>query len=185
MTQPPPFLESVSSIVEGSYEGKTTKLIYGVFTTPENAIGGNAICAFKVPKSFHFIVTNTIASTLCHHHHHWQHSPSLPSSSPTSSDGGHPSSSLINHHYHHQPCQMEDILATFDGAFKEQETANSNWLPVRDMKVSRAPLNQKHNAQRQRQKERQRKSQKKPLPARTAILLLTASSLSRVSVPSF
>ena len=32
--------------------------------------------------------------------------------------------------------QMEDILATFDGAFKEQETANSNWLPVRDMKVS-------------------------------------------------
>ena len=35
------------------------------------------------------------------------------------------------------------------------------------------------------QKERQRKSQKKPLPARTAILLLTASSLSRVSVPSF
>ena len=31
---------------------------------------------------------------------------------------------------------MEDILATFDGAFKEQETANSNWLPVRDMKVS-------------------------------------------------
>jgi len=70
-------LQSVSSIVEGSYEGKTTKLIYGVFTTPENAIGGNAICAFK----------------------------------------------------------MEDILATFDGAFKEQETANSNWLPVRDMKV--------------------------------------------------
>ena len=47
---------------------------------------------------------------------------------------------------------MEDILATFDGAFKEQETANSNWLPVRDMKVSRAPLNQKHNAQRQRKK---------------------------------
>ena len=63
----------------------------------------------------------------------------------------------LSHHYHHQPCQMEDILATFDGAFKEQETANSNWLPVRDMKVSRAPLNQKHNAQRQRQKERLRK----------------------------
>ena len=42
--------ESVSSIVEGSYQGKPTKLIYGVFTTPENAIGGNAICAFKVLK---------------------------------------------------------------------------------------------------------------------------------------
>ena len=46
--------------------------MYGVFTTPENAIGGNAICAF----------------------------------------------------------QMEDILASFEGPFKEQETANSNWLPV-------------------------------------------------------
>ena len=36
--------------MEGSYQGKPTKLIYGVFTTPENAIGGNAICAFKVLK---------------------------------------------------------------------------------------------------------------------------------------
>lgn len=42
--------ESVSSIVEGTYQGKPTKLIYGVFTTPENAIGGNAICAFQVLK---------------------------------------------------------------------------------------------------------------------------------------
>ena len=70
--------ESVSSIVEGTYEGgATTKIIYGVFTTPENAIGGNAICAF----------------------------------------------------------QISDVLDTFEGPFKEQETANSNWLPVRDMKV--------------------------------------------------
>ena len=70
-----------------------------------------------------------------------------------------PASLHLHHHHHHQhdnPAQMEDILATFDGAFKEQETANSNWLPVRDMKVSRAPLNQKHNVQRQRQ---QRQSQ--------------------------
>ena len=72
--------ESVSSIVEGSYEGGSgskTKIVYGVFTTPENAIGGNAICAF----------------------------------------------------------QISDVLDTFEGPFKEQETANSNWLPVRDMKV--------------------------------------------------
>ena len=70
--------ESVSSIVEGSYnDGQKTKIIYGVFTTPENAIGGNAICAF----------------------------------------------------------QISDVLDTFEGPFKEQETANSNWLPVRDMKV--------------------------------------------------
>ena len=50
-----------------------------------------------------------------------------------------PASLHLHHHHHHQhdnPAQMEDILATFDGAFKEQETANSNWLPVRDMKVS-------------------------------------------------
>jgi len=71
-------LQSVSSMVEGSYNnGEKTKIIYGVFTTPENAIGGNAICAF----------------------------------------------------------QISDVLDTFDGPFKEQETANSNWLPVRDMKV--------------------------------------------------
>jgi len=71
-------LQSVSSIVEGSYNnGQKTKIIYGVFTTPENAIGGNAICAF----------------------------------------------------------QISDVLDTFEGPFKEQETANSNWLPVRDMKV--------------------------------------------------
>jgi len=70
-------LQSVSSIIEGYYMGKTTRILYAIFTTPENAIGGNAICAF----------------------------------------------------------QIQDILDTFEGAFKEQETANSNWLPVRDMKV--------------------------------------------------
>jgi len=53
------------------------RIVYAVFTTPENAIGGNAICAFR----------------------------------------------------------LKDILKTFEGSFKEQETANSNWLPVRDMKV--------------------------------------------------
>ena len=64
--------------MEGSYtNGQKTKIVYGVFTTPENAIGGNAICAF----------------------------------------------------------QISDVLDTFEGPFKEQETANSNWLPVRDMKV--------------------------------------------------
>jgi len=31
--------------------------------------------------------------------------------------------------------QISDVLDTFEGPFKEQETANSNWLPVRDMKV--------------------------------------------------
>jgi len=70
-------LQSVSDIMEGEYMGEKTRLVYATFTTPDNAIGGNAVCAFKV----------------------------------------------------------EDIQATFEGAFKEQETANSNWLPVREMKV--------------------------------------------------
>lgn len=31
---------------------------------------------------------------------------------------------------------MRDILDTFEGQFKEQETMNSNWLPVRASKVN-------------------------------------------------
>ncbi|GAB6019000.1 Semaphorin-1A, variant 2 [Chamberlinius hualienensis] len=31
--------------------------------------------------------------------------------------------------------RMKDIIATFEGAFKEQETMNSNWLPVPSSKV--------------------------------------------------
>ena len=30
---------------------------------------------------------------------------------------------------------MRDILETFEGAFKQQETMNSNWLPVPQFKV--------------------------------------------------
>jgi len=70
-------LQSVSSIVEGQYMGDPTEIIYGVFTTQDSVIAGNAICAFK----------------------------------------------------------LTDILDTFEGTFKEQETANSNWLPVSYMKV--------------------------------------------------
>lgn len=71
-------LQSVSSILEGEYLGVAgTRLVYALFTTPENAIGGNAICAF----------------------------------------------------------QIKDILTAFQGAFKEQETSNSNWLPVRENKL--------------------------------------------------
>ena len=73
----PTFLESTSEIVEGRYNGEISKIIYAVFTTPENAIGGNAVCAFR----------------------------------------------------------LRDILDSFEGSFKEQETTNSNWLPVRDVKV--------------------------------------------------
>ena len=63
--------------MDGTYNGKPSKLVYGVFTTPENAIGGYTICAF----------------------------------------------------------QFQDILDTCEGPFKEQETANYNWLPVRNMMV--------------------------------------------------
>jgi len=70
-------LQSVSDVVTVEAGGVEERIVYAVFTTPENAIGGNAICAFR----------------------------------------------------------LKDILKTFEGSFKEQETANSNWLPVRDMKV--------------------------------------------------
>ena len=30
--------------------------------------------------------------------------------------------------------RLRDLLDTFEGAFKEQETANSNWLPVPKIK---------------------------------------------------
>lgn len=40
--------ESTSDIVEGVYDSVPSKVIYGVFTTPTNAIGGSAICAFSM-----------------------------------------------------------------------------------------------------------------------------------------
>ena len=40
--------ESVSDLVEVEVEGETDRLVYAAFTTPENAIGGNAICAFRL-----------------------------------------------------------------------------------------------------------------------------------------
>jgi hypothetical protein len=35
-------------VVEGTYGHRTERLIYGVFTTPENSIYGSAICAFRL-----------------------------------------------------------------------------------------------------------------------------------------
>ena len=42
------FSESVSDLITGDYMGAKTTLVYAVFTTPDNSIGGNAICAFKL-----------------------------------------------------------------------------------------------------------------------------------------
>ncbi|KAK3927593.1 Semaphorin-1A [Frankliniella fusca] len=70
-------IQSMSPIIEGRYAGQGEELLYGVFTTPVNSIGGSAICAFR----------------------------------------------------------MRDVLASFDGPFKEQETMNANWLPVQSIKV--------------------------------------------------
>ena len=41
-------LQSASGVIEGTYGLRKDKLIYGVFTTPENSILGSAICAFRV-----------------------------------------------------------------------------------------------------------------------------------------
>lgn len=65
-------IQSVSDVVEGTYGRRTERLVYGVFTTPENSIYGSAICAFR----------------------------------------------------------LQDVMDSFDGAFKSQASMNSNWLPV-------------------------------------------------------
>lgn len=50
----PPFFrciytESTSDLVDGKYgSDSSTKLIYGIFTTPTNSIGGSAVCAFSL-----------------------------------------------------------------------------------------------------------------------------------------
>jgi len=41
-------IQSTSEVVEGTYGHRTERLIYGVFTTPENSIFGSAICAFRI-----------------------------------------------------------------------------------------------------------------------------------------
>ncbi|XP_059352584.1 semaphorin-1A-like isoform X3 [Daphnia carinata] len=65
-------IQSTSDVVEGTYGRRTERLIYGVFTTPENSIYGSAICAYR----------------------------------------------------------LQDVMDSFDGAFKEQTSMNANWLPV-------------------------------------------------------
>lgn len=66
-------IQHTTELIEGNYgEYDSSQIIYGTFTTPTNAIGGSAICAFN----------------------------------------------------------MRDVLESFEGAFKEQESINSNWLPV-------------------------------------------------------
>ncbi|XP_063995901.1 semaphorin-1A-like isoform X1 [Diachasmimorpha longicaudata] len=70
-------IQSMSDVTEGFYAGRHDQLIYGIFTTPVNSIGGSAVCAFA----------------------------------------------------------MSSVLEVFQGAFKEQETINSNWLRVLPEKV--------------------------------------------------
>ncbi|XP_012264819.1 semaphorin-1A-like isoform X2 [Athalia rosae] len=41
-------IQSTSEVTEGFYGGEQTQLIYGVFTTPVNSIGGSAVCAFTM-----------------------------------------------------------------------------------------------------------------------------------------
>ncbi|KAI5707479.1 hypothetical protein M8J77_003340 [Diaphorina citri] len=70
-------IQATSDIVQGEYGGAYDELVYGVFNTPVNSIGGSAICAFS----------------------------------------------------------MRQLMATFDGEFKEQDGMNANWLPVPQSKV--------------------------------------------------
>lgn len=67
----------MTDLIDGTYGSTTAQLVYGVFTTPVNSIGGSAVCAFS----------------------------------------------------------LQAISDTFEGAFKEQEALNANWLPVQPSKV--------------------------------------------------
>lgn len=40
--------ESTTELIEGTYGSVTTQLLYAVFTTPANSIGGSAVCAFAL-----------------------------------------------------------------------------------------------------------------------------------------
>ncbi|GBP15407.1 Semaphorin-1A, partial [Eumeta japonica] len=72
-------IQSSSELISGVYGSGNGKndILYAVFSTPQNAIGGSAVCAFS----------------------------------------------------------MRDIVDTFEGPFKDQETMNSNWLPLEREKV--------------------------------------------------
>ncbi|XKL63079.1 hypothetical protein PGB90_005443 [Kerria lacca] len=41
-------IQAISDIIDGEYIGVSEQLIYGVFNTPVNSIGGSAICAFSL-----------------------------------------------------------------------------------------------------------------------------------------
>lgn len=40
--------ESTTNVVKGVYNGRNNQLVYGVFTTPTNSLGGSAVCAFRM-----------------------------------------------------------------------------------------------------------------------------------------
>ncbi|CAG9855517.1 unnamed protein product [Phyllotreta striolata] len=46
-------IQSTSALVEGNYGAKdgTARIVYGAFTTPDNAIGGSAICLFDMDEA--------------------------------------------------------------------------------------------------------------------------------------
>ncbi|XP_075214957.1 semaphorin-1A-like [Lycorma delicatula] len=41
-------IQSTTELIEGTYGSVTTQLLYAVFTTPANSIGGSAVCAFAL-----------------------------------------------------------------------------------------------------------------------------------------
>lgn len=40
--------ESTTELIEGTYGSVSRQLMYAVFTTPANSIGGSAVCAFSL-----------------------------------------------------------------------------------------------------------------------------------------
>ena len=42
------FLQDISHVLTGVYGEEEERLVYGVFNTPPNSIGGSAVCAFRI-----------------------------------------------------------------------------------------------------------------------------------------
>ena len=42
------FVQDISHVLSGVYGEVEERLVYGVFNTPPNSIGGSAVCAFRI-----------------------------------------------------------------------------------------------------------------------------------------
>merc|ERR1711899_534630 len=67
-------IQDISTLVSGRYGDDEETVLYGVFNTPPNSIGGSAVCSFRLKDissafdGLHHHHHNRQVC-LCHHHH--------------------------------------------------------------------------------------------------------------------